>query len=66
MPAHKKNSLLTKLEEVREELHRLSLLYNFDFQKEEVLHKSEELDQLIVDFSILINKTRNRKRQRGN
>lgn len=47
-----KKSLLTRLEEVREELCQLSRLYNYEFQKEEILRKSEELDQLIARIYI--------------
>jgi hypothetical protein len=54
MLTHKKITLLNKLEEVREELHQLSSLYDFDFQKEEIIQKSVELDQLILSITILI------------
>jgi len=47
-----KKSLLARLEEVREELHQLSSLYNYEFQKEEILRKSEELDLLIVKIGV--------------
>lgn len=47
-----KKSLLARLEEVREELHQLSSLYKYEFHKEEILRKSEELDLLIVKIGV--------------
>lgn len=48
-----KKSLLNRLEEVREELHQLSSVYNYEFQKKEILRKSEELDLLIVKIGVV-------------